>query len=95
MDGRRQRFTRNMFEEMKKDPAVRLKMASSYASIANYWKLYDGETKQLLKYDVYGQKKGFEDRFIAWAKTKPEYQYLFADWEKAYNTWRKYSKQRV
>ncbi|MFZ9878002.1 MAG: S46 family peptidase, partial [Chitinophagaceae bacterium] len=45
-----------MFEEMKKDPAVKLQLASSYASIANYWKFFDGETKQLLKYDVYGQK---------------------------------------
>ena len=46
-----------MFEEMKKDPAVKLKLASSYAGIANYWKFFDGETKQLIKYDVYGQKK--------------------------------------
>src|SRR4051794_2720615 len=45
-----------MFQEMKKDPAVRLKLASYYASIANYWKFYDGESKQLIKYDVYGQK---------------------------------------
>ena len=27
-----------MFEEMKKDPATRLQLASDYASIANYWK---------------------------------------------------------
>ena len=60
-----------MFEEMKKDPAIKLQLASSYASIANYWKFYDGETKQLLKYDVYGQKKKAEEKFIAWAKGKP------------------------
>lgn len=46
-----------MFEEMKKDPAIKLQLASSYAGIANYWKFFDGETKQLLKYDVLGQKK--------------------------------------
>ena len=56
-----------MFEEMKKDPAIKLKLASAYASIANYWKFYDGETKQLLKYDVYGQKKKAEEKFITWA----------------------------
>ncbi|HLG41216.1 MAG TPA: S46 family peptidase, partial [Chitinophagaceae bacterium] len=54
-----------MFGEMKKSEAIKLQLASSYASIANYWKFYAGETKQLLKYDVYGQKKKFEENFIA------------------------------
>jgi len=84
-----------MFEEMKKDPATKLKLASSYAGIANYWKFYDGETKQLLKYDVYGQKKAAEDKFTAWAKGKPEYQTLFADWVKAYDEWKPYAEERV
>jgi hypothetical protein len=84
-----------MFEEMKKDPATKLQLASSYASIANYWKFYDGETKQLLKYDVYGQKKKFEEKFIKWSDGKPEYQGIFAEWNDAYDAWRKYTKQRV
>jgi len=84
-----------MFEEMKKDPAIKLQLASSYASIANYWKFYDGETKQLLKYDVFGQKKKFEEKFIAWAKGKPEYQNIFSEWNDAYDAWRKYAKQRM
>ena len=33
-----------MFEEMKKSEATKLQLASEYASIANYWKFYDGET---------------------------------------------------
>ncbi|HEY6506024.1 MAG TPA: S46 family peptidase, partial [Chitinophagaceae bacterium] len=86
---------KHMMEEMKKDPATKLQLAASYASTANYWKFYDGETKQLLKYDVYGQKKKFEEKFIAWAKDKPEYKDLFTDWEKAYNAWQKYARQRV
>jgi len=52
-----------MFEEMKKDPAVRLQLASDYAGIANYWKFFDGETRQLLKFDTYNQKKLAEDKF--------------------------------
>jgi hypothetical protein len=84
-----------MFAEMKKDPAIKLQLASSYASIANYWKFYDGETKELLKYDVYGQKKKAEDQFIAWAKGKPEYENIFTDWAKAYDAWRPYAKNRV
>jgi len=84
-----------MFDEMKKDPEVKLKLASSYASIANYWKFYDGETKQLLKYDIYGQKKSFENNFNAWAKGKPEYQNIFDDWKKAYDAWLPYAKLRM
>jgi hypothetical protein len=83
-----------MFEEMRKDPQTKLQLASSYASIANYWKFYDGETKQLIKYNIYGQKKAFEDKFIAWAKGKPEYENIFADWGKAYEAWLPYAKLR-
>jgi hypothetical protein len=84
-----------MFAEMKKDPASKLQLASSYASIANYWKFFDGETKQLIKYDVYGQKKKAEDQFTAWAKGKPEYENILTDWAKAYDAWRPYAKNRV
>ncbi len=83
-----------MFEEMKKDPATKLQLASSYAGIANYWKFFDGETKQLLKYGIFGQKQKAEEKFNAWAKGKPEYQNIFADWGKAYEAWRPYSKHR-
>jgi hypothetical protein len=84
-----------MFEEMKKDPAIKLQLASSYASIANYWKFYDGETKQLLKYGILGQKKTAEEKFNAWAKGKPEYENIFRDWGKAYDAWRPYAKNRM
>jgi hypothetical protein len=84
-----------MFAEMKKDPAIKLQLSSSYASIANYWKFYDGESKQLIKYDIYDQKKNFEEKFIAWAKGKPEYENIFPEWEKAYAAWRPYSMHRV
>ncbi|HJS53271.1 MAG TPA: S46 family peptidase [Chitinophagaceae bacterium] len=86
---------KHMFEEMKKDPAIKLKLASSYASIANYWKFYDGETKQLLKYDVYGQKKKAEEAFMNWAKGKQEYSSIFEGWAKAYDEWRPYAKHRM
>ena len=84
-----------MFEEMKKDPAIKLQLASDYASIANYWKFYDGETKQLLKYDVYGQKRKAEDEFMKWAATKPEYKDIFTNLDAAYAAWRPYALHRV
>jgi hypothetical protein len=84
-----------MFEQMKNDPAIKLQLASSYASIANYWKFYDGETKQLLKYHVYEKKQQEEAQFIQWAKGKPEFENIFAEWPKIYDAWRPYAKQRM
>ncbi len=84
-----------MFEQMKHDPAVKLQLAPEYANIANYWKFYDGETKELLKYDVYGQKKKFEDDFINWSKGKPEFENIFTQWPKTFDSWKPYSKHRV
>ena len=59
---------RYMLEEMKKSPANKLQLASEYASVANYWKFFGGETKQLLKFDTYNQKRKTEERFIAMGK---------------------------
>jgi len=84
-----------MFEEMKKDPAVKLQLAGDYASIANFWKFFDGETKQLVKYDVYGQKRRSEETFLKWAAQKPEYSSLFTTLESAYAAWRPYALHRV
>lgn len=83
-----------MLEEMKKSDAVRLQLASDYASVANYWKFFDGESKQLLKYKVYEQKQKQEQAFQAWAKGKPEYETIFAQFEKAYADWRPYAQHR-
>ncbi|SCB91545.1 Peptidase S46 [Chitinophaga costaii] len=84
-----------MLAQMKKDPAVRLKLASYYAGVANYWKFYDGESKQLLKYNVESQKKKQEAAFNQWAQDKPAYAHIFSDYAKAYDEWKPYVKQRV
>jgi hypothetical protein len=84
-----------MFEQMKNDPAVKLQLAADYASIANYWKFFDGESKQLIKYNVYDQKKATEAKFQSWANGKAEYENIFKDWGAAYDAWRPYSKHRV
>jgi len=83
-----------MHEQMIKDPAVKLKLADNYAGVANYWKFFDGETKQLVKYKVYEQKQQFENKFIAWAKGKPGYENVMADYAKNYAAWTPYSKMR-
>lgn len=84
-----------MHAEMIKDPAVKLKLASSYAGIANYWKFFDGETKQLEKFKTYEQKQAYENKFAAWAKGKPAYENIMKDYAAAYEAWTPYAKQRV
>jgi hypothetical protein len=84
-----------MKEQMVKDAGVKLQLASSYARIANYWKFFDGESKQLIKYDVYGQKQKDEGDFLNWAKDKPEYLSIFQDYRKAYEAWTPYAKWRM
>jgi Peptidase S46 len=83
-----------MYEQMIKDPAVKLKLASNYAGVANYWKFFDGESKQLLKFKIYEQKQKIEQAFINWSKGKPEYENIFSEYEKNYAAWTPYVKHR-
>lgn len=83
-----------MHAEMVKDPAIKLKLAENYASVANYWKFFDGESKQLLKFHTYEEKQKAEQAFNTWAKGKPEYENIMAEYQKNYDTWRPYAKIR-
>ena len=85
---------KDMYEQMIKDPAVKLKLGSNYASVANYWKFYDGETKQLKKFKTFEQKQQYENSFAKWAAGKPEYANILSDYEKNYAAWTPYSKER-
>ena len=84
-----------MFEEMKKDPAIKLQLGPEYASIANYRKFYNGERKQLIHYHIYDQKKAQEAKFQQWANSRPEFANIFKEWESVYDQWRPYSKHRM
>ena len=83
-----------MHEQMVKSAEVKLKLASDYAGIANYWKFFDGETKQLVKFNTYAKKQKFEKEFTTWAKGKSEYENIFSEYEKNYASWTPYSKHR-
>jgi hypothetical protein len=60
-------------EIMKKDmdasDEVRIKMADTYASLANSWKYYIGQNEGLKKLNVIKEKAMFESKFSTWAKT--------------------------
>lgn len=83
-----------MHEQMIKDPAVKLKLADTYASVANYWKFFDGESKQLIKFHTYQEKQTYEAKFAAWAKGKAEYEKIFDEYAANYAAWTPYSKER-
>jgi len=50
-------------KEMRKDEATRLKYASKFAGIANYWKFAIGESKGLRKFNAVGEKEKYEVEF--------------------------------
>lgn len=47
-------------EKMRVDDATRIKYASKYASVANYWKKWIGETKGLKKSNAVEKKQAYE-----------------------------------
>ncbi|RKS25880.1 peptidase S46-like protein [Flavobacterium endophyticum] len=72
---------------MRKDKAIKIQYASKYASIANYWKKWIGETQGLKKSNAIEIKKKFEKEFLEKvnkAGKQAEYGNLFADFEKNY-----------
>jgi hypothetical protein len=70
---------KTMKKHMDEDKAVRIKYASKYASTANYWKYYIGQSKGLKRLDVYGQKKALEEDFMKWANAAPERKEKYGD----------------
>ena len=52
-------------EKMRADAATKLKYASKYASVANYWKKWIGEVEGLKKSDAVGKKLKYEQMLSA------------------------------
>lgn len=50
-------------KKMRKDEATRLKYASKFAGIANYWKFWIGESKGLKKFNAVAEKEKYEAEF--------------------------------
>ena len=71
---------------MRKDPAVKIKYASKYASTANYWKKWIGESQGLKKSKAVEKKQELEAEFSKIVATKDltGYTTLLADFEKLY-----------
>lgn len=68
-----------MKEGMDADPSVRIKYASKYASISNYWKYFIGQSEGLKRLKVYDKKKAIEDTFAKWIKEDPSRQKRYGE----------------
>lgn len=91
----RQKRLELMMEQMQKDEAVRLQQASKYASLANYWKYFIGQTEQLKRLKVYDEKVAQEKKFQEWAAGNSEYNHLLSDWSSIYSTYKPYAKHAL
>ena len=52
-------------EKMRVDPATKIKYASKYASVANYWKKWKGEVEGLKKSNAVAKKREYEKSLVA------------------------------
>ncbi|MGC4058021.1 MAG: S46 family peptidase [Chitinophagaceae bacterium] len=85
-----------MKRHMDADKSVYLKLTSRYASIANYWKYYIGQTEQLKRLNVVDQKKAEEKAFAKWnAKNDAGFDGLMNDYQNMYADYKPYAKHTV
>ncbi|MBO7490689.1 MAG: S46 family peptidase [Bacteroidales bacterium] len=70
---------------MEKSPAQRLKYASKVASVANYWKKWQGETEGINRMKGVEKKRDFEQKYQQWAKDKPQYYNVLPQLHEAYS----------
>lgn len=82
---------------MRKDNAIKIQYASKYASVANYWKKWIGETKGLKKSNAVAVKQKFEKNFqekVIKAGKQAEYGNLLSDFQKNYAEIKDYALAR-
>lgn len=82
---------------MRKDQAIKIQYASKYASIANYWKKWIGESKGLKKSNAVEVKQKFETDFqqkVIKAGKEAAYGNLLRDFEKNYAEIKDYALAR-
>ena len=88
-----------MQEDMAQEPRVRIQYASKFASLSNYWKFYQGQTKCLKNLDVKGSKQELESRFDKWVNQSPErkaeYGNVLKDLEEGFRATSDYDYLRV
>lgn len=74
-----------MKKHMDQSDAVRLKYASQYSSLANYWKNRIGMIQALNKLKTVDKKRNYEADFMRWAQNNPAYGKVLKNIENYYN----------
>jgi hypothetical protein len=72
---------------MRRDNAIKIQYAAKYASIANYWKKWIGESQGLKKTNAVAIKRSYEKDFASWvtkAGKQAEYGNILPEFEKTY-----------
>jgi hypothetical protein len=88
-----------MKEDMDANPEVRIKYASKYASISNYYKYFIGQNQGLKKLKVVARKREQEQKFQQWVDADPErkgmYGTVIKDFETIHKDYRKINKPYI
>ncbi|MBO5963898.1 MAG: S46 family peptidase, partial [Bacteroidales bacterium] len=88
-----------MEADMQQEPRVRIQYAAKFASLSNYWKFYQGQTKCLKNLDVKGTKQALEKRFENWVAENPtrvsEYGNVIKDLSEGYAATNEFDYLRV
>lgn len=77
-----------MREDMDASDEVRIKYASKYAQVSNYWKYFIGQQRGLKRLKVKEKKEAQEKSFMDWVNADPKrkeiYGTVISDWEKGF-----------
>ncbi len=88
-----------MKEDMDASQEVRIKYASKYAGVANYWKYFIGQSEQLRNNKVYDRKLAEEKAFTNWLESNPKMKAKYGEAlpliESAYAELDKYKKAQT
>ena len=79
-------------EKMRVDAATRIKYASKYASVANYWKKWIGEVEGLKKSGAVAKKRAYEQQLMA---KNPAIKPTLAELERLYTEQAPYALNRA
>jgi hypothetical protein len=85
-----------MRKHMKSNKSVYLKLTSSYSRVANYWKYFIGQTEQLKRLNVVGEKQEAEEDFNMWARQNDlKNRSLMNEFAEIYENYEPYAKHGV
>ena len=86
-------------EDMDANPEIRIKYASKYASISNYYKYFIGQNQGLKRLRVVARKHTEEDKFQQWVNADDErkgmYGSVLNNFVSIYKDFRKVNKQYI